>query len=97
MIIKVTEEDIDCGKRHEAHKCPVAVAMKRTFDTSCVGVTESYIRLGSLYYKLPKDVTNFVRDYDRKKPVSPFEFELGVGKACYEYHCSQTPQVVGVA
>ena len=82
MKISVTAQDIRRGKRAEPCRCPVALALKRTFKRK-VSVTftslefESY-RKGkeSLVRDTPSIVAKFVEAFDDHKPVKPFSFSF---------------------
>lgn len=79
MLVKVTQDDIDKGKRKRACFCPVALALNR--DAPRGGWSVSDIMLvdgdGNLY-AAPINVSSFVMDFDRGLSVQPFEFELNL-------------------
>lgn len=82
MRIAVTAQDIRRGKRAEPCRCPVALALKRTFKRK-VRVTftsfefESY-RKGTKFVvrDTPTSVAKFVEAFDDRKPVKPFSFSF---------------------
>jgi hypothetical protein len=81
LNIKVTQEDIDCGKRDSIYACPVALAAERLGFRATVGLWSIDLNVSDWMwwrYKLPPDVRNFINAFDHSEPVAPFEFELNV-------------------
>lgn len=81
MNFKVTREHIDKGG-HSCNNCPVALAVKEEIDKITPGCHVSVlvyaINIGGGRYISPGEVVRFVLDYDARKLVAPFEFELEV-------------------
>ena len=87
MVIQVTVEDIIQGKPLSYQGCPIALAVGKVLAPGvCVGITKRMINLvkgtewidayptldtasKERYYK-------FIKAFDNKLPVSPFEFEM---------------------
>lgn len=81
MLIKVTQEDIDAGKRGNCFKCPVALAVKRVVNNGFVEAGIDSIRVNELdWYQTPTYVCSFMFLFDKFGSDStfakPFEFEL---------------------
>lgn len=80
MKIKVTEQDIKLGKRVHTCFCPVALALRKSFDLQGafdVEVGWEYIKMGALgRYKTPTSVRRFIHAFDRRNKVKPFNFQL---------------------
>lgn len=76
MKIEVTREDIEHGYRSSACYCPVARALRRTFDKAAVGVTG--IRINGKNYDHPSEVSTFIKRFDAEEFVQPFSFELEI-------------------
>jgi hypothetical protein len=81
-LIKVTARDIEAGDL-SAESCPVAYALARAFKQrlSTIEVAGPWMvndRLANngKEIKLPKQVSQWVKAYDRAKPVKPFSFVL---------------------
>ncbi len=75
--IEVTQEDIENGKRHSCDKCPIALAVQRTFkERWIVSATFAapYQRPGVA--DLPNEAMSFVVAFDADTNVFPFAFEL---------------------
>jgi len=83
MIIQVTQEDIDNGRRSSSSHCPVALAFARALgiDNRQVVVGPSYMYSNLLdankKYNTPSIACGFIIFYDSGQKVHPFEFELG--------------------
>lgn len=85
MLIHVTQSDIDEGKVARCYDCPVAKAMLRQLDLGhcCVEVNANYfiIKYGNISMSnlidLPPSVISFIGDFDMKRNVKPFSFNLG--------------------
>ena len=81
MLVQVTEQDIEEGKRHNCHLCPVALAVARTLGMK----TDDVLMTGDVYirwegWRLLGDgsfkIRRFAANFDKGKPVKPFSFEL---------------------
>jgi hypothetical protein len=81
MIINVTQENIDKGVRHDIALCPVALAAQDVFQIAVVVgyhtiVDDSNEAYDCLDYDNARKVEKFIRDFDNRKPVKPFSFEV---------------------
>ena len=88
MIVEVTQDHINRGVPTVC-KCPVALAImeegRKVKYGLCAAVRTTNVRLWHLResppmktVQLPPEAAQFIRDFDSKKPVQPFSFELGV-------------------
>ena len=75
MLIQVTKDDIKNGKRLNECQCPIALAFKRNGFKS-VKVTGLCVELEGFEFELPFEAEQFVKEFDTKKNVYPFEFNL---------------------
>lgn len=77
MKIKVNSRDIAKGKKWSQHSCPVARALKKSFNVKgdCVTVDEDNI---TLELKTPAAIKAFIRRFDTegKNAVKPSSFNL---------------------
>lgn len=91
MIIKVTQECINKGKRKDARFCPVACALKDNGITTPVLVGGRIYKVSpdspystpndeyTLIAPMPQSVKDFINAFDNvKKVVQPFEFEVDI-------------------
>lgn len=91
MIIKVTEEHINKGRRRNVTCCPVALAVKGATQCTfiCVGTFGMGIRMPKKHWWskqpnsrydifTPKNASVFISMFDRGEEVKPFEFELDI-------------------
>lgn len=81
MIINVTQEHIDKGKRGRACGCPVALAVLELLNVKYGLVSVSpytlYIEINNYRpFRLPPEATRFVSLFDDGQEVSPFTFEV---------------------
>lgn len=91
LVVSVTQEDIDNGKRCECNACPIALAVLRAIGNP-VGIAcqtfesdfELYVQVGSSFrrgvatYPNSKEVAEWINEFDLGKTavtVKPFEFE----------------------
>lgn len=83
FIISVTQEDIDRGERSDPYYCPVARATQRATGRHA-GVDEHTIfgrienGTNSMFAELPPEAKEFVEDFDMRRPVEPFSFEVSI-------------------
>lgn len=91
MLIKVTQECIDNGKRGCPYSCPVALAVRDAVENDDIGVCYNHIRIGASYFVPPTEVIKFLKSFDFGigGPVEPFEFELDTSNPS---PCSPGPQ-----
>lgn len=78
MRIKVTQDHIDQGERNNSEGCPVFLALHDVFGDRVSSVNGESACIDGAEINLPAKVFDFVRRFDRKKDVIPFEFELEV-------------------
>jgi hypothetical protein len=75
ICIKVLQEDIDAGVPSDNLKCPIARAANRFFGKPIhVGTSILYPDLSPWDAELPDEAMEFVRKFDNREPVEPFEF-----------------------
>ena len=94
VTINVTREHIAKGKPFSTRFCPVALAVKEIasermeVETSSVGVVTSTFSVYFVHYTekevfryhipLPYDAEKFILDFDNRKPVYPFSFDIEI-------------------
>lgn len=79
MLIQVTKEIIDNSVRQNPFLCPVAKALhKATGHNYSVSKDFIYNNCYRKVVKIPKAVTKWIKAYDRKKEVKPFEFQINI-------------------
>lgn len=78
--ITVTQADIDNGVDHSCSRCPVVLALARVFNVRQVDVNVSsrWLVDGVGWGETPDAACDFIRDFDNKRPVKPFEFFVDV-------------------
>lgn len=78
MKIKITQEDINNGIKHDGHYCPLALAVKRVLLKEDVFVSPSAVITNKHIFALPIIAKIFIEKFDEKGKniVFPFEFEL---------------------
>lgn len=81
ITIQVTAEDIANGARRNCKACPIALAASRheCFSNAIL------LEVGAIYIswydekskavRLPEIAIEFIRDFDKRRDVKPFEFE----------------------
>lgn len=93
MKITVTQEDIREGARANCLKCPIALALERALkplleldiwyrvqvNEDNVEITNTGAESGRFAALLPEEAEEFIRRFDNRQPVEPFEFELNLG------------------
>ena len=86
MLIKVTQEDIDQGRKNVSlgkivgKSCPVALAIRRNFPhfQDYVGRTK-ILRYGEPEILFQQSVIDWINAFDTEtQEVEPFEFELNI-------------------
>ena len=83
-LIDITYEDIEMGDRGCENSCPIALALKREYDTENIGVTleknNPVLYMDNDMLKINNDMLNrvmgFINDFDNG--VDPFPFTLVV-------------------
>lgn len=81
LIIHVLQADINNGLRGSCSTRPIALAVARTFPEDTVFVSYGTIVANHTEYRTPKEVRQFIVDFDNDRPVTPFEFELPIEEA----------------
>ena len=85
MIVKVTVKDIRKGKRNEATRCPVALAIKRQIGSDRLVVYEGFCFIGNRYnlydyritqYPFSRHTRNWIHEFDKTGKGKPFSFIL---------------------
>lgn len=76
MKVFVTCADIRNGKRDSKQSCPVALAVKRAAKTGEVTIGCRYASVRGRVVIMPYSVGDFVRNFDKRFPVEPFEFYI---------------------
>jgi hypothetical protein len=81
MLIEVTVEDIEEGKREDCNNCPVARAISRTLNRPSreIAVDGVFIEVAGDSFHTPFLVIDFIRAFDDGEPVYPISFTLGDG------------------
>lgn len=75
MKIKVTQTDIETGQRCMSRQCPIARAIHRLVKCD-VSVNVVSAEINGKRVALPDSAIEFIDQFDRRKPVQPFEFEI---------------------
>jgi hypothetical protein len=68
MIIEVTQDDIDCGRRYDNCACPVALALRRMFPGQSVMVYQTHAVVGGKSYLLDREGADLIYYFDRRGP-----------------------------
>lgn len=77
MKIKVTQDDIDKGKRCLINQCPIALAVRRGTGLPTVYIGAVHFITGKFErVTLPPAAIEFIKKFDQQATVKPFEFEL---------------------
>jgi hypothetical protein len=77
MRIEVTEWDIRYGLKGNCSFCPVAIAMTSALQRRVhVAVTSGQFHDTWGAFRLPAEVSSFIRAFDAGNPVEPFAFEF---------------------
>ena len=84
MIIKVTQEHIEKGKKNNCWRCPIALAIAEASGGCRIAVLfEHYVieDEARTARTLPVEAISFIASFDAGLPVAPFEFEIvGLGR-----------------
>ena len=90
MRVNVKQEHIEAGK-HGFSQCPIALAVKDRLGCDSVQVTNQYVEVARYnrahsdaeydsiqcqLYGLSSRAKEFVKNFDAKKPVKPFSFNM---------------------
>ena len=76
MKIEVTQQDISEGTPGVCMECPIALAVQRATGDKDASVTPQIVWVGGTFYVLPVTAREFIRKFDGRKDVAPFEFEM---------------------
>ena len=76
MKVSVTAADIVTGVAKHRCECPVARALKRAFKAERVDASFCRLTVDGRRYATPDAVETFMRRFDERSAVEPFEFEL---------------------
>jgi hypothetical protein len=74
--VYVRSLDIAFGKMYSGSNCPVALAMKRAFNTDKVIVGLHSARVNGGAVMLPAEAQQFIEKFDSNKHVEPFTFKV---------------------
>ena len=76
--IAVTQQDIDRGVNAGPYKCALALALRRSFGCreGDVRVTRLNAVVRTRVFPLPPEATQFIHDFDHRRPVQPFSFGI---------------------
>lgn len=81
MRFYVSQDDIEKGEKASKCNCPVARAVRRALPQCRIAVPfQREIRINDHNYKPSTKVEQFVRRFDKGKPVSPFSFYLKINQ-----------------
>ena len=64
MLIRLTEDHIQRGKRRDSHDCPVALALRDALDMDDIAVTDDMLRIESCYYTYSRGVKKWIEAFD---------------------------------
>ncbi len=76
MLIEVTQDDIEAGKKHDSDSCPVALAAARVFNGPCKAGCFTMETPNGGRVNMPRSVYYFMINFDKGFPVEPFSFEV---------------------
>lgn len=78
--VTVTQSDIKNGRRFDPCRCPVARALRRASKERLVSAGAGFMFIGPkgrrILWQTPPEVKAFIIDFDQKKGVQPFEFDM---------------------
>jgi hypothetical protein len=96
MLVKIRKIDIKQGIPSSHNRCPIALRIRKMIPSLyyvSVGFknrlsSSAEIWINNRVYKLPKISAKFIVEYDKGKPVEPFEFELDIiNEICLRWSC----------
>jgi hypothetical protein len=75
VLVEVTQDDIDRGRRGKCLACPIARAMNRRTGIA-FSVSGSFVRIvgKQKMFSLPDCCAAFAYHFDNFRPVAPFSF-----------------------
>lgn len=79
MLIEVTQQDIDKGKRDSPCRCPVALAVQRTtgLPNGDIRVEQDgpfdpcHVKIGGHKHAMSREADQFIMRFDAGQPVEP--------------------------
>lgn len=84
LLVSVTQDHILRGRQHQAHSCPVALALRDAIrgNGATVGAVMFFLGWGRGSGWLPLDARRYVSAFDRGQKIEPrlFVFEVGGGR-----------------
>ena len=75
MKIRITQQDIDNGRKNHVAGCAIALGLKQEFAYE-ISVSVWWIWIGKDYYRATPEVHRWISGFDRDKPVKPIMIEL---------------------
>lgn len=84
MKIKVTQRHIEEAERRRAEdssvctRCVIGLAIGEHFPNSEVVQAGVYLNGGNKLTKLPKNALDAIHEWDNRKPITPFTFDLDI-------------------
>lgn len=77
-LLRVKPEHISKGRKADPHACPIALAGRELFGSSDeeTSVGGDNARFGTLKFKLPPAVSDWIFAFDRGRGVCPITVEL---------------------
>ncbi len=75
MIIELTQDDIDFGIKGSYTECPIALALKRHYNT--VRVENFEVTIDGTVLLMGDNLQIFTVDFDGGKSVNPFDIHVG--------------------
>lgn len=80
MIVEVTQEDIDNGKKQNIYSCPISLAAARRLrkNTMVTGSGIEYVGLSQVRYNFAKSTREKLIRYDATGKMKPFRFRIRV-------------------
>lgn len=82
MLVVLSQEDIDEGRRGDSYRCPIALATTRTLRKNTM-VTASgidYVGPSHVRYTFSKSTREKLHRYDRTGKMQPFRFRIQLQK-----------------
>jgi hypothetical protein len=76
ITIDVTAADIKHGKKGDCNSCPVALAASRVSNDFYAWAGCFSLRIFGIRYNYPREIVQWVHDFDADKPVKPVSFTI---------------------
>ena len=83
MKIQITQDDIDFGIKKSCTHCPLALCLKRYYDT--VQIKNFEVTVNDVVLVMSRKLQQFVSDFDENKIVEPFEFAFAMKESHFYY------------